>query len=109
MNSKKPANNKRATLPRASDRTNQFVKDWVGLNESGRFDMPRLKLLMLALINNDGPLDAEWLDHELKGAWKDHRECHVHGDFLLIYRLDGKGKNEQVIFVRTGTHAALFE
>ena len=60
---------------------------------------------MLLLIANDAPLGAEWLDHSLKGAWADHRECHIGGDFLLIYRLDGN----TLIFVRAGTHSELFE
>ncbi len=60
---------------------------------------------MLLLIANDGPLGAEWLDHALKGEWADHRECHVGGDFLPIYRLD----QTALIFVRAGTHGELFE
>lgn len=60
---------------------------------------------MLMLIANDGPLGAEWLDHPLKGEWADYRECHVGGDFLLIYQIEG----QQIIFVRVGTHADLFE
>ena len=79
------------------------------LSRSGRFDMKRLKEVMLLLIANDGPLGAEWLDHPLTGDWADHRECHVGGDFLLIYRIGKRGSHEQVIFVRTGTHAELFE
>jgi mRNA interferase YafQ len=71
--------------------------------------MNRLKEAMLLLIANDGPLGPEWLDHPLRGEWADHRECHVGGDFLLIYRLFGKAPAEQIIFVRAGTHAALFE
>lgn len=67
--------------------------------------MRRLKEAMLLIIGNDGPLGAEWSDHPLNGDWSDHRELHVGGDFLLIYRL---GK-ESVVFVRTGTHAELFE
>ena len=43
------------------------------------------------------------------GEWADHRECHIGGDFLLIYRLGGIGANEVVVFVRAGTHAELFE
>ncbi len=66
--------------------------------------MQRLKEAMLLLIANDGPLPAEWLDHELQGEWSDHRECHAKGDLLLIYRLDADG----VIFVRAGTHSELF-
>lgn len=102
---KKPASSKRAPLPRTSDYTRQFLKDWDRLSRTGRFDMARLKEVMLLLVANDALLPTEWLDHELQGDWSDHRECHVGGDFLLIYRADDRG----VIFVRCGTHAELFE
>lgn len=106
---KKSASSKRAALPRASDHTKAFAKDWLRLSHSGRFDMKRLKEAMLLLIANDGPLGPEWLDHPLTGDWKDHRECHIGGDFLLIYKLTKRGSREDVIFVRAGTHADLFE
>jgi mRNA interferase YafQ len=109
MTLKKSPSSKRAVVPRASDRTKAFVKDWTRLSHSGRYDMKRLKEAMMLLVANDGPLGPEWLDHPLVGDWTDHRECHVGGDFLLIYRLDGGGTNEQIIFVRAGTHAELFE
>ena len=72
---------------------------------SGRHDMARPKEAMLLLLANDGPLPAEWLDHELQGEWADHRECHVKGDLLLIYLVE----RGHVTFVRLGTHAELFE
>ncbi len=100
----KPAKPKRAALPRRADFTRQFGKDWEKLTHSGKQDMQRLKEAMLLLIANDGPLPAEWLDHELSGEWADHRECHAKGDLLLIYRLD----SDSVIFVRAGTHSELF-
>lgn len=109
MTSKKSPSSKRAVVPRASDRTKAFVKDWTRLSHSGRYDMKRLKEAMMLLVANDGPLGPEWLDHPLAGDWADHHECHVGGDFLLIYRLDGTGANEQIVFVRAGTHAELFE
>jgi mRNA interferase YafQ len=31
-------------------------------------------------------------DHVLTGDWSSHRECHVGGDFLLIYQLHGKAR-----------------
>lgn len=105
MTSKKPAQAKRANPPRSSDRTKHFRKDWERLTHSGRYDMRRLKEAMLLLIANDAPLGPEWLDHPLKGNWADHRECHIGGDFLLIYQLDGN----TLIFVRAGTHSELFE
>jgi mRNA interferase YafQ len=52
---------------------------------------------------------APTLDHALTGDWAGHRECHVGGDFLLIYQLDDTGRRGLVVFVRAGTHADLFE
>lgn len=106
MTSKKPAKQKRAKLPRNSDKTKQFAKDWERLSHSGRYDMNCLKEAMLLLIANDAPLPPEYIDHELTGEWKGFRECHIGGDFLLIYELQ---TNNDIIFTRTGTHADLFE
>jgi mRNA interferase YafQ len=44
----------------------------------------------------------------LKGEWAGYRECHIGGDFLLIYKLDAGSKVDLIVFVRTGTHADLF-
>ncbi len=109
MTSKKSHSRKRATLPRVSDHTKAFAKDWERLSRSGRFDMNRLKEVMLMLIANNAPLGPQWLDHPLTGNWTDHRECHIGGDFLLIYRLESRGSMKSTIFVRAGTHADLFE
>lgn len=101
---KKTAASKRASLPRTTDYTKAFLKDWQRLSHSGRYDMGRLKEAMLLLIANDVPLGPEWLDHALKGEWADHRECHIGGDFLLIYQIEANSIN----FVRSGTHSELF-
>lgn len=100
----KAASSKRAQLPRKSDHAKQFAKDWEKLSHSGKQDMTRLKEVMVLLIANNGPLAAEWEDHELTGTWSDHRECHAKGDLLLIYKLVAGA----VIFVRAGTHSDLF-
>lgn len=63
----------------------------------------------MLLVAKDGALAPEWLDYPLKGNCVGFRECHVGGDFLLIYRLAVESKQEQIVFVRTGTHADLFE
>ena len=109
MTSKKDPDRKRGFLPRVSDYTKDFIKDWTRLNHSGRYDLARLKEAMLLLIANDAPLGPEWKDHSLTGDWLDHRECHVGGDFLLIYLLANRGTIQSVVFVRAGTHADLFE
>lgn len=106
---KKTAEDKRAKPPRAADFSKSFLKDWERLSRSGRHDMHRLKEAMLLLIANDLPLGPEWLDHPLKGDWAEHRECHIGGDFLLIYTLDDRTPPGAVVFVRAGTHAQLFD
>lgn len=51
------------------------------------------------------PLALRLHDHALSGPWKDHRECHVKPDLLLIYRLPNA---EKLQLVRLGSHAELF-
>ena len=71
--------------------------------------MKRLKAVMLQLVAGDGPLGPEWKDHPLKGDWSSYRECHIGGDFLLIYRVDeAAGRGGTVVFARAGTHSELF-
>ena len=99
----------KANAPRRSGQTKQFAKDWKRRAGSGRYDMEELKKVMRLLIENTGPLPAEYRDHPLKGEWQDHRDCHIAGDWVLIYRINRFPDGEEVIFVRTGTHAELFE
>ncbi len=106
MASKNPAREKRAKLPRRSDYTRQFAKDWARLSASGRYDLRRAKEGMTLVIADSGPLPQEWLDHPLHGQWADHREFHAGGDFLVIYRL---ASDDSVLFVRIGTHSELFD
>ncbi|MFO1382101.1 MAG: type II toxin-antitoxin system mRNA interferase toxin, RelE/StbE family [Moraxella osloensis] len=50
------------------------MNDWQRLVKTGRYDMVRLKEVMLLLIANNEPLGAEWKDHELKGNWAGFEE-----------------------------------
>jgi len=107
---KKPAASKRTRPPRRVDFTRGFLKDWERLSRSGRYNMHRLKSVMLDLIANEAPLGPDRRDHALRGTWANHRECHVGGDFLLIYQVDDAPKpGGSINFVRAGTHAELFE
>ena len=110
QNLKKPAASKRTRPPRRVDFTRDFLRDWERLSRSGRFDMQRLKEVMLYLIANEAPFGPERRDHALKGAWKNHRECHIGGDFLLIYQVDDRPRpSGSINFVRAGTHTELFQ
>lgn len=108
MTLKKTAACKRTSLPRRSDYANRFAKDWERLSHSGRYDMNRLKEVMMMLVEGKS-LGPEWKDHQLSGELDGYRECHIGGDFLLIYKLGDSTKSGLVIFVRAGTHSELFE
>jgi mRNA interferase YafQ len=52
----------------------------------------------------DKPLPVRYQDHPLGGNWKDHRDCHVRPDLLLIYR---KPDEDTLDLVRLGSHSEL--
>ncbi|OQP87307.1 addiction module toxin RelE [Rhizobium rhizosphaerae] len=101
---KKTSADRRAPLPRRSDYTRAFRKDWARYSKAGKADLNRAIELM-ALIILKRPLGAEWSDHELSGKeWEGAREAHIGGDFLLIYLCD----DDSVDFVSLGSHSELF-
>lgn len=67
-----------------------------------------LKRIAAKLINKE-QLGTGHKDHPLQGEFKGSRDCHIGPDWILIYTMRGKGKNEELIFERTGTHSDLFK
>ena len=59
---------------------------------------------VVTALANDQPLEARHHDHALTGEWKDHRDCHVKPDLVLIYRKLGADIPQ---LVRIGSHAEL--
>lgn len=55
-------------------------------------------------LANDEPLAEKHRDHALNGDWKDHRDCHVKPDLVLIYR---KPDDDVLQLVRLGSHSEL--
>ena len=83
-------------------RTSQFKKDVRGMKKRGR-DLSKLKEVLEKIISGQ-ELEVKYRDHALVGPYKGTRECHVEPDWLLICEL---AQNE-VVLIRTGTHADLF-
>lgn len=94
---------------RIAQTTRRFRKDYKKLKHSGKKNIQKLRNIMEQLI--DGKiLDATHRDHLLQGEWKDFRDCHIEGDWMLIYKLDkNKQGNEIITFCATDNHANLFE
>jgi len=86
-------------------RLNQFKKDVKKISRSGSKEMSKLRKVIIKLVNEE-PLDKKYRNHQLSNNWKDHFECHIEPDWLLIYRIDEK--NKELILVRTGSHSELF-
>ena len=59
---------------------------------------------IITALANDLPLTDKHRDHALTGEWKDHRDCHVKPDKVLIYRKRGA---DVLQLVRIGSHSEL--
>lgn len=70
-----------------------------------RKDMALFKQINELLILGE-PLPAKNRDHLLAGNWKDHRECRIEPDWLLIYRVNEAEK--EIEYIRMGSHSELF-
>jgi mRNA interferase YafQ len=65
------------------------------------------KLLeVLIMLENEVDLPAELKAHRLTGQYKDCMECHVEGDFLLVWFDD---ENNIIQILRLGSHSELFK
>ena len=93
---------------RAIRRSTAFKKDFKRVAATPRHtqDVPQLLQALLVLLVENKPLPESCRDHALAGNWKDHRECHIKPDLLLIY----KQREEFGVLelVRLGSHSELF-
>ena len=60
--------------------------------------------LIIKILASDEPLPEKYRDHALSGDWKDHRDCHIKPDLVLIY---SKPNAEQLSLVRLGSRSEL--
>jgi len=84
--------------------TKPFRKEPKLMGKLGK-DLDKLGEVMKMLINEQ-PLLPKNEDHPLHGNHQGKRECHVEGDWLLVYRIDKK--NREVVFYHTGSRSDLF-
>ena len=90
---------------RTIERTGQFKRDYK--RESKGQNAKTLDENLVAVFKvllSDQPLEPRYRDHALSGDWKNHRDCHVKPDLVLIYC---KPDEETLQLVRLGSHAEL--
>jgi mRNA interferase YafQ len=61
---------------------------------------------VMDMIVNEKPLPPEHSNHPLHGDWEGSFECHIQGDWVVIYKFNYETRT--VTFQRTGTHSDLF-
>ncbi|MDP3683836.1 MAG: type II toxin-antitoxin system YafQ family toxin [Ignavibacteria bacterium] len=83
--------------------SSQFKKDFKKIQSQGK-DIHLLETVLEILLKTQ-PLEPKYRDHKLAGKWRNHRDCHIEPDWLLIYRLT----NEALYLERTGSHSELFK
>jgi len=55
-------------------------------------------------LARDQALSTRYRDHAVTGDWRDHRDCHIHPDLVLIER---KTDADTLQLVRLGSHSEL--
>ena len=83
--------------------TTRFKKQFKLLIKRG-MEISKLREVMDMIINEE-PLLPKHCNHPLHGEWKGAFDCHIQGDWVLIYEPDYK--ENTVTFHRTGTHSDL--
>jgi mRNA interferase YafQ len=90
---------------RTIERTGQFKRDYKREVKGVHRQTLAVDFVAIAtLLANDQPLPERHRDHPLSGDWKDHRDCHIKPDLVLIYR---KSAGNVLQFVRLGSHSEL--
>jgi len=83
--------------------TTQYKKDYKRI-KNNPVKVKALKEVLEMLINEQ-PIPEDYYPHMLKGEYKGCMECHIQGDFLLIWFDD---EEEIIELVRLGSHSELF-
>jgi len=61
---------------------------------------------IMGVLISEKPLPPNHQDHPLHGKWKKSHDCHIEGDWVLIYEPDKKAGT--IKFQRLGDHSELF-
>lgn len=83
--------------------TTKYKKDYKRFRNNPR----KLEKLfgILKKLEQEIPIPAEYSPHMLTGEYRGHMECHIEGDFLLIWF---DPDTDEIDLVRLGSHSDLF-
>ena len=83
--------------------SNKYLRDVRRMSMRGR-DVTKLDTV-IELLCNEESLPEQYRDHPLHGKYKGYRDCHIEGDWVLVYKAD----RDQLFLIlsRTGSHSDL--
>ena len=81
----------------------QYKKDLKRIRNNPKKAAELLKVL--SYLENEIPIPEEYKPHSLTGDYNGCMECHIQGDFLLIW-IDQE--TNEIDLVRLGSHSELF-
>ncbi len=91
---------------RRIERTNAFRSDFKREKRAQhRRELDAVLVVVVSPLADDKPLSERNRDQALGADWREHRECHLKPDLLLIYRKPGADVPR---LVRLGSHSELF-
>lgn len=85
--------------------TNQFKRDFKRESKGQYRAMIDDDLFpVVECLAKNQRLEKRYCDHSLSGNWRDHRDCHIKPDLVLIYL---KTDDDILRLVRLGSHSEL--
>lgn len=84
--------------------SNQFKKDYKRCIKRN-YDLSLLEKVLL-LLRESGNLPIKYKPHLLSGNYANYWECHIKGDWLMIWLQNDETK--EIFLERMGTHSDLF-
>lgn len=90
-------------------KSNEFKADYAHAEASGRHRAALNEIwALLEILRQKKQIPPQYRCHPLKGPWAGWMDCHVEGDFILVWKYDTIDKEEVVVLAACGTHAYLF-
>ena len=90
---------------RTTKPTRRFKQDFKRAERGSHRDTLENDLtVVIELLRADALVPPRYDDHPMRGRWNGYRDCHIHGDLILIYRKIGASELE---LTRLGSHSQL--
>ena len=84
--------------------SSQFKKDLKRIQHN-QAKIEKLKIV-LTFLQTKGVVPSQYMPHLLTGKFKGYMECHIEGDFLLIWINEDR---DIIKLIRLGSHSELFK